>query len=179
MAAKVLAENGFKVALVERDRFPRDKPCGGALRGPIIHDFPHVKSVLKSMPTVRVQRLVVHPESLKDTLDFFPHETMFYSVQRFDFDKTAPVEGHHMMRISLNRTMARKVFADGFHARSAHPAHPGIGQVSNLFGISVEGTITNYAADRVGNIEYRCKAQIDPVVKQFCGHYPGEGFGAL
>ena len=30
-AAKYLAENGFKTLLIDKSKFPRDKPCGGGI----------------------------------------------------------------------------------------------------------------------------------------------------
>lgn len=42
-AAKVLAEKGIKTLLVDKDKFPRDKPCGGGLPYRVIQRFPYVE----------------------------------------------------------------------------------------------------------------------------------------
>jgi geranylgeranyl reductase family protein len=42
-AAKNLAENGFSVLLIDKEIFPRDKPCGGGLTPWVLKRFPYVK----------------------------------------------------------------------------------------------------------------------------------------
>ncbi len=43
-AARYLAKLGHKVALVDKDTFPRDKPCGGGFSRGIIDEFSYLKS---------------------------------------------------------------------------------------------------------------------------------------
>jgi digeranylgeranylglycerophospholipid reductase len=40
---RYLAKLGFNVVLIDRDKFPRDKPCGGGFSYNIINDFPYLK----------------------------------------------------------------------------------------------------------------------------------------
>ena len=42
-AAKILSEKGVKTLLIDKDRFPRDKPCGGGLPCRAIQRFPYIK----------------------------------------------------------------------------------------------------------------------------------------
>jgi len=42
-AAKFLSEKGIKLLLVDKDKFPRDKPCGGGLSSRVLERFPYVK----------------------------------------------------------------------------------------------------------------------------------------
>jgi len=42
-AAKVLAEQGRTVLLIDKDQFPRDKPCGGGLTAKVLEEFPYIK----------------------------------------------------------------------------------------------------------------------------------------
>ncbi len=42
-ASKILAEKGFQVALIDKQKFPRDKPCGGGLSLKIFERFPYLK----------------------------------------------------------------------------------------------------------------------------------------
>ena len=42
-AAKFLSEKGFKVLLIDKSKFPRDKPCGGALPMRVLNRFKYVK----------------------------------------------------------------------------------------------------------------------------------------
>ena len=40
--AKFLSEKGFKTLLIDKERFPRDKPCGGGLPLRVLQRFPYV-----------------------------------------------------------------------------------------------------------------------------------------
>ncbi len=42
-AARYLAKLGMKVCLIDKDRFPRDKPCGGGFSQDLIDDFPYLR----------------------------------------------------------------------------------------------------------------------------------------
>ncbi|MBN2602673.1 MAG: NAD(P)/FAD-dependent oxidoreductase [Candidatus Thermoplasmatota archaeon] len=41
-AAKFLVEKGFKVNLIDKEKFPRDKPCGGGLPYQILKRYPYI-----------------------------------------------------------------------------------------------------------------------------------------
>ncbi len=41
--ARYLARNGFNVCLIDKDQFPRDKPCGGGFSPLLVDDFPYLK----------------------------------------------------------------------------------------------------------------------------------------
>ncbi len=41
-AAKFLSEKGFKVNLIDKEKFPRDKPCGGGLPYQILTRYPYI-----------------------------------------------------------------------------------------------------------------------------------------
>ena len=45
-AAKYLAENGVNVLLVDKCKFPRDKPCGGGIPMRVFRTFPYIKDNL-------------------------------------------------------------------------------------------------------------------------------------
>jgi len=42
-AAKNLAEKGFDVLIIDKKKFPRDKPCGGGLPIRVLQSFPYIK----------------------------------------------------------------------------------------------------------------------------------------
>ena len=42
-AAKFLSEQGIKTLLIDKDKFPRDKPCGGGLPYRVIKRYPYVE----------------------------------------------------------------------------------------------------------------------------------------
>ena len=47
--ARYLAKMGFSVCLIDKDEFPRDKPCGGGFSSSIFNDFPYLQSVQEEM----------------------------------------------------------------------------------------------------------------------------------
>jgi len=44
-AAKTLAEHGVNVLLIDKERFPRDKPCGGGLPLRTLSRFPYIEKL--------------------------------------------------------------------------------------------------------------------------------------
>ena len=42
--AKLLSEKGFKTLLIDKEKFPRDKPCGGGLPIRVLQRFPYVNN---------------------------------------------------------------------------------------------------------------------------------------
>ena len=45
MAAKLLSEKGLKVILIDKEKFPRDKPCGGGLPRRLLETYSFVNSL--------------------------------------------------------------------------------------------------------------------------------------
>ncbi|MCK5112533.1 MAG: FAD-dependent monooxygenase, partial [Thermoplasmatales archaeon] len=48
-AAKCLAEKEVKVLLIDKEKFPRDKPCGGGLSTKVLKRFPYVIDLIDSI----------------------------------------------------------------------------------------------------------------------------------
>ncbi len=42
-AARYLSKMGFDICLIDKDEFPRDKPCGGGFSRSILNEFPYLK----------------------------------------------------------------------------------------------------------------------------------------
>jgi digeranylgeranylglycerophospholipid reductase len=42
-AARYLAKKGYEVCLIDKDKFPRDKPCGGGFSNHLVDEFPYLK----------------------------------------------------------------------------------------------------------------------------------------
>jgi geranylgeranyl reductase family protein len=84
--AKYLADYGLDVAVLEKDTFPRDKPCGGALRPAIIDEFPHVKEGISKIPHTKCLRAKMYPPSQKNFMDYNPKKIILYNIQRKHFD---------------------------------------------------------------------------------------------
>jgi geranylgeranyl reductase family protein len=56
-AARRLAHGGARVRLVDRERFPRNKPCGGAISIRALTRFPYLPQALARIPTHYIARL--------------------------------------------------------------------------------------------------------------------------
>ncbi len=85
-AAKYMADKGLKVALLEKGSFPRDKPCGGALRPSVIKEFDHVRTGIQKIPHSTCYRAKMVSPSLKNLADYKPGKAVMYNVQRRHFD---------------------------------------------------------------------------------------------
>ena len=48
-AAKNLAEKGKKVLIIDKQKFPRDKPCGGGIPTRVMKQFPYIKEFIDSV----------------------------------------------------------------------------------------------------------------------------------
>jgi geranylgeranyl reductase family protein len=84
--AKYLADYGLKVAVLEKDTFPRDKPCGGALRPGIINEFDYVKKGISKIPHTKCYRAKMYPPSLENVMDYNPKKVIMYNIRRKHFD---------------------------------------------------------------------------------------------
>jgi geranylgeranyl reductase family protein len=85
-AAKYMAEKGLKVVLLEKSSFPRDKPCGGALRPSVIEEFDYVRNGIQKIPHNVCYRAKMYPPSLNNFVDYSPGKVVMYNVQRKHFD---------------------------------------------------------------------------------------------
>jgi geranylgeranyl reductase family protein len=56
-AARALALQGARVRLIDRARFPRNKPCGGAVSARALGRFPYLGDALSRIPTHRLSSL--------------------------------------------------------------------------------------------------------------------------
>lgn len=56
-AARALARSGVTVRLLDRSKFPRNKPCGGAISIRALKRFPYLESALAAVATHRLSRL--------------------------------------------------------------------------------------------------------------------------
>jgi len=81
-AAKNLAENGKKVLIIDKQKFPREKPCGGAIPTRVMKQFPYVEKFIDSIS----YGSYTHSSSLKYTLKFVREKPLLATVIRKDFD---------------------------------------------------------------------------------------------
>lgn len=85
-AARALALGGARVRLVDRARFPRNKPCGGAISMRALERFPHLAPVLDRISTRLISRL--HLESPKgETAELRSDGPAALMIRRTEFDE--------------------------------------------------------------------------------------------
>jgi geranylgeranyl reductase family protein len=84
-AARVLGQNGPRVLLIDKSRFPRDKPCGGGISSRLIKRFPYLKAELNRIPVNWVSR--VHLESPAGrVVQYESAEPLYLMIRRYEFD---------------------------------------------------------------------------------------------
>jgi geranylgeranyl reductase family protein len=95
VAAATLAAAGIDVLLVDRARFPRNKPCGGALSARALVRFPWLDGLLASIDVLRVRKL--HLEGPAGTrLDLEHHEPCVLLVRRVELDAALVARATHL-----------------------------------------------------------------------------------
>jgi geranylgeranyl reductase family protein len=123
VAARLLADAGVRVALVDGAKFPRPKPCGGWVNEMAARQFPFVDEARRKAKAVGFRRLVFHSADLKQTAVFQSRRQVGYIVGRGAFDaallrsaKAAgaePVVGHRVAAIESGEHQVTAVLSNG------------------------------------------------------------------
>ncbi len=85
-AAKILADSGATVALVDGARFPRAKSCAGWLNAHAVRDFPFLHAARRKTRAVPFRRLLFHSPDLQATARYSSRSHLGYIVSRKKFD---------------------------------------------------------------------------------------------
>jgi flavin-dependent dehydrogenase len=85
-AARTLARAGVAVSLLDRSRFPRNKPCGGGISLRVLKRFPYLERELGRIATHRVSRLYLEGPGGESTVieSDVPAALM---IRRVEFDE--------------------------------------------------------------------------------------------
>src|SRR5215510_7251640 len=67
-AARVLARSGVTVRLLDRSKFPRNKPCGGGVSIRALTRFPYLREALGRIATHKVARLYLEGPGGESTI---------------------------------------------------------------------------------------------------------------
>lgn len=81
-AAYYCAKAGLDAVLMDKNRFPRKKPCGGGLC-PHIKRFRFIDEKFFSVPS---NRSTIFSPSMKESMEYDPGRPIFYQVEREEFD---------------------------------------------------------------------------------------------
>lgn len=84
-AARALALGGVRVRLLERSRFPRNKPCGGGITTRALNRFPHLGAALERITTHYISRLYLEGPSGQGVVLTSP-EPVVVMIRRLEFD---------------------------------------------------------------------------------------------
>ena len=84
-AARTLAVAGARVRLLDRARFPRNKPCGGAISMRVLGRFPYLAPALDRIPTHRLSKLHLESPGGHSVLVQSPLPAALM-IRRIDFD---------------------------------------------------------------------------------------------
>ena len=100
------------------------------------------------------------------------------SVVRQNRLEAAFVNRHVSVGISLDKTVARKMFAAIHHAGLQQTMHHTFGQQGHHTRVAAQGTVANDAAFAKIQIEHGCKAEVDTAASQLgCQHITASGGG--
>ncbi len=84
-AARELAAGGARVQLLDRARFPRNKPCGGAVSIRALTRFPWLEPALSRITTTRLSRLYLEAPG-GDGITLTSRTPAALMIRRFEFD---------------------------------------------------------------------------------------------
>ena len=120
-AAKVLAEQGIRVLLLDKETFPRWKPCGGGLPARVLKRFPYLKE--HGLIDSYSYHACIHSKSLQNKIEVKKNEPVFAMVLRESFDAglvdlaiqsgTVFLSGKTAVRIDTNADHASVLLNDG------------------------------------------------------------------
>ena len=85
-AARTLALGGVRVRIVDRYRFPRNKPCGGAISMRALRRFPYLSSALKRISTRLISRLRLQSPA-GESVDLQSDTPAALMIRRVEFDE--------------------------------------------------------------------------------------------
>jgi geranylgeranyl reductase family protein len=121
-AARALSLGGARVRLLERFRFPRNKPCGGGISTRALGRFPYLGAALDRITTHYISRLYLEGPSGRGVVLTSPQPAAVM-IRRFEFDDLLArlaveagaelIEGAWVSQVSADGNGARVVTRDG------------------------------------------------------------------
>ena len=91
-AAKYLAEHAVNVLLLDKQSFPREKPCGGGLPTRVIKRFPYVDKLIESIS----YGSITYSSTLKYKLTIERDRPLLAMIQRTSFD-------HELVKLAVEK----------------------------------------------------------------------------
>ncbi|MHA2077838.1 MAG: geranylgeranyl reductase family protein [Candidatus Thorarchaeota archaeon] len=113
-AARYLSKMGFDICLIDKDVFPRDKPCGGGFSRSIIDEFPYLKPRSSEFIKGIARAGVVHSPNRKISLE---GRVDMAVALRTDFDNVLFEEAVSSNSLPLTGTRVKAFAAKSDHVR--------------------------------------------------------------
>ena len=141
-AARTLALGGARGRIVDRYRFPRNKPCGGAISMRALRRFPYLSSALKRISTRLISRLRLQSPA-GESVDLQSDTPAALMIRRVEFDellvRLAQEAGAELTEdveiVQVERSRSRKAWSrrraipDWTHGTIRSPTAPDLLQV--------------------------------------------------
>ncbi|MFX0108713.1 MAG: NAD(P)/FAD-dependent oxidoreductase [Candidatus Hodarchaeota archaeon] len=178
-AARFLAQSGVKVCLIDKDEFPRDKPCGGGFSYDLLHDFRYLASredeFLKGICRVGVIHSPNRRTTLKGRVDMAV-------ALRFDFDRVLfdaaievgaePLTGQRVKGLSIEEDGVKVVTDSGeIHSRVIIGADGASSLVARTTGLNRKWQSSQITACRVVEVPALEKEIVDLYTPEFEYHF--------
>lgn len=172
-AARALARAGVTVRLLDRSKFPRNKPCGGAISIRALERIPHLSTALSRIATHRLSRLYLEGPGGESTV-IESDGPAVVMIRRWEFDAQlvdlavdAGVElvtGVDVVQASMDDTGVRLVSRDGrrFEAPMVVAADGVHSVVARRLGINPGWPATSVAVDMMEEAPRTALRDIDP-----------------
>jgi geranylgeranyl reductase family protein len=81
-AGYLLSQKGIRTLIIDRSKFPRDKPCGGAITPRVLTLFPYTKNLME----IGTKRANCYFKTPAKTIEVERSEPFIYFVRRIKFD---------------------------------------------------------------------------------------------
>lgn len=94
-AARFLAKNGLKVLLVEKNIFPREKPCGGMLTPRVFERFKYLRSEMEKLAVSASYGACIYSPSVKTKVQYVAAKPQVLMILRNEFD-------HALVRMAVD-----------------------------------------------------------------------------
>jgi geranylgeranyl reductase family protein len=190
-AARALATAGVTVQLLDRSKFPRNKPCGGGISLRVLPRFPYLEQALTRIATHRVSRLYLEgPDG--DSAVVHSRVPAALMVRRVEFDELLVslaceagaelVEGVDIVAASQDPYGVRLTARDGrtFTAPVAIAADGVHSVVARRLGINGGWPDTSIALDMMEESPRQTLRDVDPSTMWVAyGINGGPGYGYI
>ena len=86
LAASTLARRGVSALVLDKKRFPRDKPCGGGIRHSVFRRFPDLAAAVRGRVAIHEVHKVLMASPGGDTVLVASETPMYITLRRTEFD---------------------------------------------------------------------------------------------